>query len=334
MYSSIPVTGWALGDTGIDSVKIYREEGSNLVTIGDAIFVEGARPDVEAAYPDYPMNYKAGWGYMMLTNFLPNGGNGVYKIHAIATDKDGWALTPLPNKIPENGSTINAYVDGKYLGHPVYNIYRPDIAALFPGYVNVNGAGGYFDFDTTAYENEVHTIYWTAADNVGNSDGIGSRYFTIQNTGATAGCIPQSAAAITAPLDIDLSSIPVDYSEPVKILSGFTEAPDAPDTPEMYPGENGSIEIEIKELERIEIHLTHAREDAPMLNYTGYLVVNDQLRPLPIGSTLDSQRGIFYWQPGVGFYGDYDLVLIKQTNTGRTAVRVKVRILPRGQGPG
>ncbi len=368
VYSSIPVTGWAIGDTGIDSVKIYREEGSNLVYIGDAIIVEGARPDVEAAYPDYPMNYKAGWGYMMLTNFLPNGGNGVFKIHAVAADKEGltadlgtktitvvnslaakpfgaidtpapggtatgtnhrnqgWVLTPRPNKIPENGSTINIYVDGKYLGHPIYNIYRGDIAQLFPEYANSNGSHGYFDFDTTAYENGIHTIYWTATDNAGNSDGIGSRYFTIQNTGATAGCISQSAAAIAVPLDIDLSAIPVDYSEGVKILSGFTEAPD---TPEMYPGENGIIEIEIKELERIEIHFTQAREDAPLLNYTGYLVVNDQLRPLPIGSTLDSQRGIFYWQPGVGFYGDYELVFIKQNNTGRNAVRVKVRILPK-----
>jgi hypothetical protein len=368
VYSSIPVTGWALGDTGIDSVKIYREDGSNLVYIGDALFVEGARPDVEAAYPDSPMNYKAGWGYMMLSHFLPNGGNGTFKIHAIATDKEGltttlgiktitianatavkpfgaldfpapggtasgnnyrthgWVLTPLPNKIPENGSTINAYVDGKYLGHPVYNINRPDIASLFPGYANVNGAGGYFDFDTTAYENGVHSICWTATDNAGNSDGIGSRYFTIQNSDTAASCISQSPAVIAAPLDIDLSAIPVDYPGPVKIVRGFTDVLDAP---EMYPGENGLIEIEIKELERIEIHLTQAKEDAPVFNYKGYLVVNDQLRPLPIGSTLDSRKGIFYWQPGVGFYGDYELVFIKQTNTGRNAVRIKVRILPK-----
>ncbi|MDQ1350395.1 MAG: hypothetical protein QG657_696 [Acidobacteriota bacterium] len=104
---------------------------------------------------------------------------------------------------------------------------------------------------------------------------------------------------------------------------------ESPDRQEMYPGEDGIIEIEIKELERIEIYLTQAREDVPLLNCKGYLVVNDQLRPLPIGSTLDSQRGIFYWQPGVGFYGDYDLVFIKQTNTGRNAARVKVRILPK-----
>jgi hypothetical protein len=44
--SSIPVTGWALDDTGINSVKIYRAQGNNLVYIGDATMVEGARPDV------------------------------------------------------------------------------------------------------------------------------------------------------------------------------------------------------------------------------------------------------------------------------------------------
>ncbi|HLP45793.1 MAG TPA: hypothetical protein VK469_07605 [Candidatus Kapabacteria bacterium] len=125
-------------------------------------------------------------------------------------------------------------------------------------------------------------------------------------------------------MDIDLSAFPIDYSEPVKISKGFKENPEVP---EMYPGENGIIEIEIKELERIEIHLTNG--DCTLFNYTGYQVVNDQLRPLPIGSTLDSQRGIFYWQPGVGFYGDYELVFIKQTNAGRNAMRVKVRILPK-----
>ncbi len=223
--SSIPVTGWALDDVGVESVKIYRQQGGSRVYIGDAVFVEGARPDVEQAYPGYPMNYRAGWGYMMLTNFLPNGGNGTYTIDAIAADSEGnqvtlgsktiicdnahavkpfgaidtpaqggtasgssfvnwgWVLTPQPNNIPNNGTTINVYVDGVYLGHPTYNIYRKDIADLFPGYANSSGAVGYFYLDTTAFENGVHTIQWTATDNAGNTDGIGSRYFTIQNTG-------------------------------------------------------------------------------------------------------------------------------------------------------
>ena len=75
--SSIPVTGWVLDDVGIQSVKIYRGTGlSDRIFIGDAVFSKGARPDVEAAYPGYPQNDRAGWGYMLLTNFLPNGGTG------------------------------------------------------------------------------------------------------------------------------------------------------------------------------------------------------------------------------------------------------------------
>lgn len=94
----------------------------------------------------------------------------------------GWALTPQPNKIPEDGSTMNVFVDGTNLGHPTYNIYRADIAALFPGYANSNGAHWFIEFDTTTYANGVHTIYLTATDDAGNTDGIGSRFFTIQNT--------------------------------------------------------------------------------------------------------------------------------------------------------
>ncbi|UCH95448.1 MAG: hypothetical protein JSV88_01005 [Candidatus Aminicenantes bacterium] len=179
--------------------------------------------DVAAAYPGYPNNTKAGWGYMMLTNFLPNSGNGTFVIHAVVTDvvgktttlgtktihcdnanavkpfgaidtptqggtasgsnfiNWGWVLTPQPNHIPTDGSTINVYVDGVNLGNPNYNIYRSDIATLFPGFANSDGAVGYFNLDTTAYANGVHTIQWTARDSRGNIDGIGSRYFSIRN---------------------------------------------------------------------------------------------------------------------------------------------------------
>jgi hypothetical protein len=77
----------------------------------------------------------------------------------------GWALTPQPNSIPTDGSTINIYVDGVNLGHPTYNILREDIATLFPGYANSNGSAGYLYLDTTTYDNGLHTIQWTATDN-------------------------------------------------------------------------------------------------------------------------------------------------------------------------
>ena len=52
---AIPVTGWVLDDIETTKVEIWRDpvagKDQSLVFIGDAIFVEGARPDVEAGYP-------------------------------------------------------------------------------------------------------------------------------------------------------------------------------------------------------------------------------------------------------------------------------------------
>jgi uncharacterized protein (TIGR01370 family) len=225
---SVAVTGWVLDDIEVAKVKVYRKGTYSSIYIGDAVFVDGARPDIEQSYPDYPFNYRAGWGYMMLTNFLPNGGNGTFYISAKAVDVEGqvttlgtktifcdnanavkpfgaidtptqggvasgksfinwgWVLTPQPNKIPFDGSTINVTIDGINLGHPHYNLNRKDIELSFPGYANSKGAVGYFILDTTKFSNGVHTIQWTATDSAGNTDGIGSRYFTILNADSTS----------------------------------------------------------------------------------------------------------------------------------------------------
>jgi hypothetical protein len=384
VISSIPVTGWALDDLGVESVKIYRQKGGSRVYIGDAVFVEGARPDVEQAYPDYPMNYRAGWGYMMLTNFLPNGGNGTFTIDAIAADTDGnevtlgsktiycdnanavkpfgaidtptqggtasgtgfvnwgWVLTPQPNNIPTNGSTINVYVDGVELGHPTYNIYRVDIAGLFPGYANSSGAAGYFYLDTTAYANGVHTIQWTAADNADNTDGIGSRYFTIQNTGGDAVSTAQSAKRKAAAFKINLEHVPIDYSLPVHVKKGCKQD-GAP--LEIYPDDHGLINIRVKELERLEIHflegtrgLAPLPELALLSDYSGssfgilkgFQLIGNHSRELPIGSTLDNRRGIFYWQLGVGFIGEYRLVFLQKDKNDTISKRM-IKITIKGE---
>jgi hypothetical protein len=358
--SSIPVTGWALDDIGVDRVEIFHEAYGTLVYTGDAVFVEGARPDIQQAYPDYPNNSKAGWGYMMLTNLLPNSGNGTFKIHAIATDIEGyqvtlgtktitcdnaysvkpfgaidtprqgetisgndfinfgWVLTPAPNTIPTNGSTITVWVDGVSLGHPVYNQYRADIARLFPGYNNSNGAVGYFNLDTTAYEDGVHTIQWTATDDAGNTDGIGSRYFTIRN-GTTEGK--------TEKFRVELSQIPVDCIRPVRVKKGYNKKPQM-----IYPDGGGDIIIEIKESERVEIHLSGPGE--PMLSEP--LEHNNRTLNItspPIGSFLDRKRGIFYWQPGPGFIGVYRLFFVWRWPDGeRFGKRIIIAIKPKFPG--
>jgi hypothetical protein len=369
--SSIPVTGWALDDCEVESVKIYRMEGSTSVYIGDAVFVTGARPDIEAAYPGYPHNDRAGWGYMMLTNFLPNQGNGTFTIYAKATDREGnavvlgtrtiicdnahtvkpfgaidtpvqggtasgssfinwgWVLTPQPNSIPTDGSTINVYVDGIDIGHPVYNNYRSDIAGLFPGYANSNGAVGYFYLDTTAYENGVHTIQWTAADNAGNTDGIGSRYFTIQNTGASSRTAELSDTCLV--LSEKISQIPAVSPGTIGIRKGYkTENK----LQQLHPDNKGMITIRIGELERIEIHLTPNTKHLTLKNassgrYNGYMAVEAYLKPLPIGSTLDRERGVFYWQPGPGFVGEFTFIFIRRTADGTfDKQKIMIKIVP------
>ncbi|MCX6563247.1 MAG: hypothetical protein NTU60_06545, partial [Candidatus Aminicenantes bacterium] len=78
---AIPVTGWVLDDIEVTLVMVKRDPHATdptgvigpdgLVFVGYGLFVEGARPDVETGYAGYPLNYRAGWGYMLLTNFLP-----------------------------------------------------------------------------------------------------------------------------------------------------------------------------------------------------------------------------------------------------------------------
>lgn len=350
--SSVPFTGWALDDVEVDNVKIYN--GSSFV--GDAVFVEGPRPDVEQAYPDYPLNYKAGWGYMMLTNFLPNGGNGTYHISAVATDSEGnqttlgtktihcdnahavkpfgaidaptqggtasgssyinwgWALTPQPKHIPTDGSTINIFVDSVNIGHPHYNQYRKDIAELFPENANSDGAAGYFYFDTTGYADGVHTIQWTATDNEGSTDGIGSRYFTISNTDDGSSIKTTEATQnhkFSPPFRVQqLKNLPIDHLTLVKMRKGFGKdiIPR-----EIYAGDDGLIQIEIKELDRIELDLSASFSDPSKIS--GYLLAGNRVLSLPIGSTL--KDGVFYWIPGLAFFGEYHLVFIEQGPYGK-----------------
>ena len=88
---AIPFTGWALDDIEVTRVMICRAAfgaevapvdpncgGAAQIFVGFAVFIDGARPDVPVAFPTYPVNTKAGWGFMVLTNMLPAQGNGTY----------------------------------------------------------------------------------------------------------------------------------------------------------------------------------------------------------------------------------------------------------------
>jgi hypothetical protein len=220
---SVAITGWAVKDTGVGQVQIYRDpvsgEPPELIFVGNATFVPGARPDVAAIFPSFPFSDRAGWGYLLLTNGLPNQGNGTFRLwifadgtlvgtksitaaNASATApfgaidtpgqgaviagtgyvNFGWALTPQPKIIPFDGTTIHVLVDGVDVGPVNYNFYRADVSTLFPGLSNSGGPVGYRVFDTTALAEGLHTIAWLATDNSNLTSGLGSRYFTVSNS--------------------------------------------------------------------------------------------------------------------------------------------------------
>ena len=349
------MTGWGLDNIEVTSVGIWREplpgEGTaanGLVFIGNATFAADARPDVAGRFPTFPYQYRGGWGYLMLSNFLPNSsgsgprGNGTYKLHVILTNKSGltvdlgtktitvdnahatrpfgtidtpdqggtastnafvnfgWALTQNPYFIPTDGSTITVILDGAPVGHPAYNQFRSDIATLFPGLANSNGAVGFFYIDTTKLTNRVHTISWNVYDNVGRGDGVGSRYFSVLNAGGGGVAAPQDAPT------------PESLSGPVQLRSGYNlNAP----TVELAPDDSGAYSVEMEQLGRIELSLGAS---------DGYSIVGDHAEMLPLGSSL--KAGVFYWQPPLGFLGKYELLFERPYGT---QIRVHVNIVPK-----
>jgi hypothetical protein len=106
---AIAVTGWVVDDVGIANVQLFRNclafeptincqilDGQNVVFIGDATLVPGARPDIEALFPAYPNANVGAWGYLLLTSMLPHipnaqmfGGQGPLTLYIFATDLDG-----------------------------------------------------------------------------------------------------------------------------------------------------------------------------------------------------------------------------------------------------
>ncbi|MCP4216666.1 MAG: hypothetical protein GY765_18585, partial [bacterium] len=357
---SVPFTGWVLDDIEVAKVEIALVYGNGESFIGEAALVEGARPDVEAAYPGYPRGERAGWGYMLLTQGLPGGLDGSFTFRVYASDVEGnrtllgtrnlmvsnstavapfgaidtplqggtatgtsysnygWVLTPQPNTIPIDGSTIMVWIDGEAKGHPVYNNPREDVAALFPGYANSGGPMGYFVFDTTQYGNGTHTIAWGVEDNAGNGAGIGSRYFQVRNEGQNRhGEAMKSKSQKEFHSAAAIEAMPVSKRESIDPEKKGKRKPR-----DLVRGnskkENSGVTLSIGQMERVELSFPGIRSIYRMVGK----------RPVHglIGSTVDTKKGILYWQPGPGFVGRYDFVVVSRTGNGMEKTNLSIHI--------
>lgn len=366
LTGSVPITGWALDDLEVAAVQILRDpvagEPAGLKLIGNAVVVNGARPDIAAGYPAFPFNTRAGWGYLLLTNMLPNQGNGTYKLSVNAIDVEGkatllgartiactnntatlpfgaidtpaqgetisgstyinfgWALTPLPKAIPTDGSTLAVFIDGAFVGRPSYNNFRSDIATLFPGLNNSAGPVGFLALNTEGLTDGTHTIAWSATDNTGAVQGIGSRYFNVQNATLTASSVPTVS---------DLQAM-----RPVGVVAHVRQGFNANSRSHtVATAANGALRIVGSELGRVEIQLAGDGAPEPCArSFEGYSLVLGKPHLLPIGSALDRARGVFTWHPGVGFHGAYDLLFVATDCSGtRESIRATVILEPRSR---
>ena len=370
---SVPVTGWAIDDVGVARVTVCRSPitgeqgghpacGPNQIYLGDAVMIDDARPDVEGISATIPLNYRAGWGFMVLTNMLPNQGVGAFTFHANAFDLDGrfaalgsrnvtarndlltepfgaidtpaqgetvsgnyanfgWVLSRVRRADPPGGGMVTVYVDGVAVGSPGGWNRRADLSASFPNYPGINTALGVYGLNTLAYANGLHTIVWVVTDNAGVAAGVGSRYFSIFNTG---GALTEAAMR---PIGPDLGRRLSDLSErassdPILMRAGFNLTRP---TESVAAGLAGRRYVRATERDRVEIRLPRSEVGGRDAEYSGYLLVDGRLRELPKGSSFDPDRGVFYWQPGLGYIGDYDFVFVRTLANG-SRERIPVRV--------
>ena len=376
MTGSVAVTGWAVDDVEVTGVQIWRQAhpsdppaavfagagpANGKVFVGNATLIDGARPDVEAAFPTMPNRSRAGWGYMLLTRGVTAWeGQGLFTLHAIALDRDGHvteigstslsinnALATKPFgtiDTPGQGALASGvYANTGWVLSPTPGATIPPGSVrvlvdgvLLPGVPNTaprsditstfpgmdtSAAGRGLFIDTRTYADGMHTIAWVVTDSLGRTDGIGSRFFRIANGGLASLKTAEQAAARAAP---GVSSEIVD-SAPAAMSSIDVRHGFDPETPfETLQGSSERFVIVATILDRVEVRLTPAKG----VTYAGYLRVLGELRPLPAGAAIDPSTGTFTWQPGAGYLGAYDFVFVatgKQGVESRHEVRVTLQ---------
>ena len=216
----------------------------------------------------------------------------------------GWVLTPQPKRIPIDGSTIRAYIDGELLpAASQYNYPRPDVKAYFPGFGNSDGPAAFFTIDTTTLADGVHTIAWVVVDDAGVAEGIGSRYFTVRNG---------ASSLVWAPADSSRSAGTLTQLPTLATDVWWRAGSD--DTGWAMRAETdakGNRTLRVTRGQRVEIFLDSTLA-AACGTYEGHLLTGEVAGPLPLGASLDARLGIFRWQPGAEVSGTFSFVFAQR----------------------
>jgi hypothetical protein len=340
LSGSIALTGWAIDDIAVDFIQIWRDPvpgelpsphgvgiRAGKTFVGTATRVPGARPDVQAAFPNAPEVYVAGWGYMLLTYGLPDQGNGTFTFHAYALDRAlsganvgllgsktitidnahatkpfGAIDTPAPGAAVSGSITNFGWALTPGPSCPIVNpnvkvsIDSGPLQTVIYGDARSDIAGAFPGYTNAAAAGGHFTLDTTTLTNGLHTIGwlVTDSCGRAEGIGSRFFTVANGGSALTAGRAAGVAAVPDGERRDSMIVRGISsEAPPA-------TGE-GTRVVRIAEGERIELQLPG---NAP---YAARQLVNGLRRDLPIGSSFDAATGTFYWQPAPGFLGAYDL---------------------------
>jgi hypothetical protein len=312
------------------------------------VFVDGSRTDIAAANPTVPRSSRAGWGYLLLTNFLPNQGNGTFTLYAYADDADGRTTLLGTKTITCTNSTatrpfgaIDTPSQGEVISGSAYTNFgwvlsRGPARAHPPNgtvQVVIDGVFGALPSGWTS-RSDLTTLF-PAATYPGVTNALGVSTFDTTTLTNGVHTIAWVVTADNGQAD-GVGSRYFTVANGSSLISSMTHASrrveaqgvsrlqadatgiagrrgwDMTTPLRVYPaGTDGRVTVTAEELDRVELHVG--------ADTAGYLRVGDALEALPIGSHL-TDAGVFTWAPGVGFVHAYDFVFAGPTT--RRDVRI------------
>ena len=361
---AIPVTGWTLDDVGVDRVEVWRDpvpglgEGSEIF-LGYATFVAGARPDVEAIYEDTtPRAYLAGWGFQVLTNFLPDltgpvepvGGNGTFVLHAYSVDEEG-LRTLLGSKTiscdnanatapfgtidtPTQGGTASggAFVNFAWALTPQPGTVPIDGSTLFVFIDGVPQAGhpSYNNFRSDiatafpGYANTNGAVGYFFIDTTAFANGVHTIAWSVtDDLGRSSGIGSRFFSILNGAGDLLPDGAAVQWGD---LAQGYGADLGRP-RDSLRVAASALPSLSARELDPIDV--TIGALDPREGPAAAYLLAGGHLRRLPPGARFDPAEGRFTWTPAPGFVGEYRFAIVEPGRQGGRARLLSVRLEPR-----
>jgi hypothetical protein len=376
LAGSVALTGWTLDNVGVRQVELWRDlqpgettppgnstpgdPRNGKIYLANATFVDNARPDVEVLFPTTPANYRAGWGYLMLTWGLFGQGNGTYRLHAFGVDQEGGTSTIGSKTVVISNNTatkpfgsidtptiggvasgpnfgwgltpkVNGAATCKILPSGVqYSIDSGPLQPVTYGEARADIAGAFPGFSNSAAAAGHAIIDWSALSNGAHTIGwlITDDCNRADGVGSRFFNVT-GGTSVLADFRLKAEATGSDFvaSGSSLVASAFRRT-DADVPLVLTRGYNGSAEVLVAGENGHTIEIKQAGRIELRLprgfDSAYQLGPEGQRRALPAGSSWDAGSETFYWQPAPGFLGGFRLVF---TN-GSQRISVRVIVTP------